>query len=738
MYLVPQSRDHLAHARGSHRAGKTGAPFPDSAKSLKGVVDAGSQKPKLAKGELGAKAILPEPRSVKKTMIYRLMFMHSDFRRTCNLWRSHLAVISITGVWATTALAATSVEFTSVPPYGSFNNLQGKVYGVNPATNRIAVFIYLTGAGWYTKPSCGTPLTTIQPDGTWTADITTGGADQNATRIAAYVVPASFSQPCVTNVFCLPAGVEQQAIASAITTRVDPATRSFHWSGYDWWVKTATSPFDPGPNYFSDSTTNVFVDMQGRLHLRITHVGNQWRCAEIVSQTTFGYGTYAFHLASPVDALAPNVTLGLFTWTDQPDFAHREIDFEGGRWGNAADYANAQFVVQPYDQPSHLVRYRIPDPPTNSVPSFNWQTNAITFFCATGTTAVSAIATNLLLNPGFESGTGATADNWTEFGDAYRTGTNTSAAITSLSGANSMKIFGPFNPTFGAAGAYQNLAGASAGQIWRFTGFALNWSSDPMTSTNGFGVAQLIFLDAANNPIQVNESQHFDSTTPLNQWQSFQVTGTAPAGTAAVQAKLLHVGKSGIGGSVWWDEASAAMISDPSSIAQWTYTKTVPLSCDENVRLNLWLMNGNAPINGQETEVIVNKFVFTGPDTDTDGMTDSWELAHGLNPANAADAVMDDDGDGMTNLREFLAGTDPANPASALRITSINVTGSDTRVSFSSALDKNYNVESTGILQPPNWTSVTQNVAGTGGSIQIINPGGATNAANYYRVRLTQ
>lgn len=187
------------------------------------------------------------------------MFMPSDFRRTCNLWRSLLAAISIICVWAAAALAATSVEFTSVPPYGSFSNLQGKVYGVNPVTNRIAVFIYINGAGWYTKPSCGTPLTTIQPDGTWTADITTGGIDQNATRIAAYVVPASFSQPCVTNVFCIPAGVEQQAIASAITTRVDPATRSFHWSGYDWWVKTATSPFDPGPNYFSDSTNKVSV-----------------------------------------------------------------------------------------------------------------------------------------------------------------------------------------------------------------------------------------------------------------------------------------------------------------------------------------------------------------------------------------------------------------------------------------------------------------------------------------------
>ena len=182
---------------------------------------------------------------------------------------------------------------------------------------------------------------------------------------------------------------------------------------------------------------------------------------------------------------------------------------------------------------------------------------------------------------------------------------------------------------------------------------------------------------------------------------------------------------------------SAALISDPISLAQWTYTETVPLSCDENVRLNLWLMNGNAPLNGQEAEVIVTKFVFAGPDTDRDGMPDPWERAHGLDPANAADAATDDDDDGMTNLREFLAGTDPANLASALKITAINVTEADTRVSFPTALDKTYHLESTGSLHSPNWTSVTQNVAGTGGDIEIINPGGATNAANYYRIRIT-
>jgi YD repeat-containing protein len=46
-------------------------------------------------------------------------------------------------------------------------------------------------------------------------------------------------------------------------------------------------------------------------------------------------------------------------------------------------------------------------------------------------------------------------------------------------------------------------------------------------------------------------------------------------------------------------------------------------------------------------------------DKDKDGMLDSWELQHGLDPARATDATADADGDGVLNKAEFTAGTNP-------------------------------------------------------------------------------
>jgi hypothetical protein len=48
-------------------------------------------------------------------------------------------------------------------------------------------------------------------------------------------------------------------------------------------------------------------------------------------------------------------------------------------------------------------------------------------------------------------------------------------------------------------------------------------------------------------------------------------------------------------------------------------------------------------------------------DMDCDGLSDEWELAHGLDPRWAGDSLLDYDADGLSNLEELALGTDPRN-----------------------------------------------------------------------------
>lgn len=149
------------------------------------------------------------------------------------------------------------------------------------------------------------------------------------------------------------------------------------WNGEIWAVKTSRSAVGPGPNVFDKA--NVSVDAQNRLHLRIARNGSSvWTCSEIIAPASYGYGTYTFELASRVDALNANVVLGLFTWSDKAPYAHREIDVEFARWGNPADPTNAQYVVQPYDRPSHLERFTTTADAT-SYHRFMWSPGRVTW-----------------------------------------------------------------------------------------------------------------------------------------------------------------------------------------------------------------------------------------------------------------------------------------------------------------------------------------------------------------------
>jgi len=219
-----------------------------------------------------------------------------------------------------------------------------------------------------------------------------------------------YNQPCVTGSGVLPTNIYAQALASAIVTRPYPSVRWLSFSGYDWWVKSSTGLVGPGPNYFSDSTTNVWVDTKGQLHLRITNRSKQWQCAELVTARTFGYGSYRFELNSRVDNLDPSVVLGLFTWSDDPAYGNREIDIECGRWSNPTDVNNSQFVVQPSAVVGHLVRYAVSTGLTNSTHLFTWDTHRVTFQSQRGGFSPNPDPANVLRNWTYSLATPRTGD----------------------------------------------------------------------------------------------------------------------------------------------------------------------------------------------------------------------------------------------------------------------------------------------------------------------------------------
>lgn len=272
--------------------------------------------------------------------------------------------------------AVGKIEFTRVPGYGSTSSLRGKVYGVDPKKHEVAVYIYVYG--WWTKPYWATPLTSIKGNGTWKCDITTSANDSQATEVIAFLIPkGDDAEP----------GRGQQSFAPrmyefpyARAVR-DPSLRKIDFAGYTWWVKQGDS-LGPGPNHFSDSEQDVFVDPDGYLHLRIAQRDGRWHCSEIVGCESLGHGTYIYTIESRLDLLDENVVLGLFTWEDDVvQYNYREIDFEFSRWGDPDDPNCGQYVVQPWDAPGN--RYRFPidysGKPLTTTHVKKWQADGIYF-----------------------------------------------------------------------------------------------------------------------------------------------------------------------------------------------------------------------------------------------------------------------------------------------------------------------------------------------------------------------
>jgi hypothetical protein len=102
--------------------------------------------------------------------------------------------------------------------------------------------------------------------------------------------------------------------------------------------------------------------------------------------------------------------------------------------------------------------------------------------------------------------------------------------------------------------------------------------------------------------------------------------------------------------------------------------------------------------NFKDQPVATNSIVITStnpfgrPDSDSDGIPDTWEAQNGLNP-ELPDATEDPDGDGLTNIQEYLAGTDPFDRTSRLELSAENINSQQTQLSFMAKAGRAYRLQ---------------------------------------------
>jgi hypothetical protein len=112
-------------------------------------------------------------------------------------------------------------------------------------------------------------------------------------------------------------------------------------------------------------------------------------------------------------------------------------------------------------------------------------------------------------------------------------------------------------------------------------------------------------------------------------------------------------------------------------------------------------------------------------DSDDDGMPDNFELAMGLNPTNAADAVTSLDADPFSNLEEYIAGTDPADPLDYLQLQVERLSSDQLKISWDSVLGRRYHVESCTSLESANWVPMQDLIPASGQPVERMeNPSG--------------
>jgi hypothetical protein len=287
---------------------------------------------------------------------------------------------------------AASIEFTRIPqadPAGSARNdiIEGRITGGSPGQK---IVLYAKTGKWWVQPLIDQPITDLRPNFKWT------NATHLGTHYAALLVRDGYRPQSALD--SLPQTDDNILAVAVVPGAERPPSPVVDFSGYPWRLRDAPSSRG-GQNVYSPS--NISVDEQGAMRLRISKTEKDWSCAEASLTRNFGYGTYEF-VVRGLEMLEPAAVFGMFTYDYASGTLHnREMNIEISRWGDPAK-KNAQYVLQPYYVAANVHRFNAPAGTLTF--SLRWEEGRATFRTKRGSTDVSEhVFTAGVPSPGIES-----------------------------------------------------------------------------------------------------------------------------------------------------------------------------------------------------------------------------------------------------------------------------------------------------------------------------------------------
>ena len=126
-----------------------------------------------------------------------------------------------------------------------------------------------------------------------------------------------------------------------------PASHRLTWKGHTWKITNGgmagVAKGDP---------TNVFIDLNGYVHLRIVNKGGTYTASEMFSTDKMSYGTYQWVIQGIIDNMDKSTVLGLFPYGPVAGIGkdgENELDIEFSKWNNTLckGACNADFTFYP-------------------------------------------------------------------------------------------------------------------------------------------------------------------------------------------------------------------------------------------------------------------------------------------------------------------------------------------------------------------------------------------------------